>query len=72
MKQRKKGYGILLGLTILFTLAALSTLYPHASASKPNLLGYKSLCTNAPVSTVVVLVLAAFTCLVRSKNFTVK
>lgn len=62
----------MLVLTILLTLAALSTLIPHAAASKANLLGYKSLCPNAPASTVVVLVLVAFTCLVRSKNFTEK
>jgi len=69
MQQRKKGYGLLPGLSILLTLAALATLLPSAAASKVNLLGTKSVCTNAPVSTVIVLMIAGFTCLVRSKIF---
>ncbi|MDZ7721710.1 MAG: hypothetical protein U5R06_02500 [candidate division KSB1 bacterium] len=41
MEQRKKGYGLLMGLTILFTLATISTLIPEAGASKACMLGYK-------------------------------
>ena len=42
MKERKKGTMPLLSLTILLTLAGISTLLPYAPASKVNLLGYKS------------------------------
>ena len=58
MKKRKNGYGVLLALTILLTLAALATLIPSSSASKECALGYKALCTFAPMGTVVLLLAA--------------
>ncbi|MDZ7314689.1 MAG: hypothetical protein ONB24_01055 [candidate division KSB1 bacterium] len=68
-KVRKKGYGVLLSLTILSTLAGLSTLLPQASASKPCLLGYSAHCTFTPISTLICFALAAVTCTLRKKHF---
>ena len=49
MIKKKKGYGILLILTVLITLSGLITLIPYTSASKECMLGYKALCTFAPL-----------------------
>ena len=54
MKTRKKGYKILLILTILFTLCALSTLLPSEQANKISMLGYKAHCSYTPISTIIV------------------
>ena len=72
MKQRKKGYGLLMGLTILFTLAAISTLIPEARVSKACMLGYKAHCTFTPISTVICAVLAAAVCRFRSKHYVMR
>ncbi len=69
-KVRKKGYSILLALTILSTLCALATLLPAASASKASFLGYKALCPFAPWSTLLCLADAAFICAIRKRLFT--
>lgn len=69
MADKKKGYSVMLLLTIAVTLAGLVTLVPHASASKANLLGYKSMCTMVPVSTLLCFLVAAVICFVRKKNF---
>ena len=70
MKSKKKGYGILLLLTIIVTLAGLWTLFPQASASKECLLGYKAHCTFTPISTLVCFLLAAFVCKNRKNKYT--
>ena len=67
--RKQPGYTILLLLTILSTLAALSTLLPQASASSECLLGYKAHCPFTPVSTVLCLILASVFCRIRSKKF---
>jgi len=69
MAEKKKGYGLMLLLTILVTLAGLATLVPLASASKANMLGYKSICSMAPVSALLCFLVAAVLCFVRKKNF---
>jgi len=69
MKQKKKGYGLLLTLTIIVTIAALWTIVPQASASKSCLIGYKAHCTFTPVSTLICLVLAAIICRIRKRKF---
>ena len=69
MAEKKKGYGLMLLLTIVVTLAGLVTLVPHASANKANLLGYKSMCSMVPVSTVLCFLVAAVICIVKEKNF---
>ena len=66
--RKQPGYAILLALTILSTLAALSTLLPQASASDTCFLGYKAHCSFAPVSTLLCLILASVFCKIRSKK----
>ena len=70
MKTRRKGYGILLALTILFSLASISTLMPQASASKACLLGYEAHCTFTPISTVICVLMAGWACALRKRKFT--
>ena len=71
-KEKKKGYGILLIATIVFTLLAISTLIPQASASKACALGYRAHCTFTPWSTLICLALSALTCIVRAEFFVKK
>lgn len=71
MKQRQKGYAYLMVLTILFTLAALSTLIPQSSASKVCLLGYQAHCSFTPISTLICILLAGLGCVIRKRKFTV-
>ncbi|MBN1782657.1 hypothetical protein JW948_16090 [bacterium] len=68
MKTRKKGYNLLLGLTILFSIMIVTTLIPDPSASKPCLLGYHAHCTFAPISTVIAMLAAGAMCLIRNKK----
>ena len=69
MQRNKPGYVILLILTIVFTLLAVSTLIPQATAVKACLLGYKAHCTFTPISTIILLALSAVVCRVRSRLF---
>jgi len=66
--RKPLGYRLLLGLTILSVLAAISTLLP-LPASRPNALGYVSHCTWAPWSTLVLLVAAGAICKLRVRLF---
>jgi membrane protein DedA with SNARE-associated domain len=70
--KRKKGYFILLSLTILFTLAAIITVIPVPSASKVCLAGYKAHCAFVPVSTIICLLLAGTVCTIRSRLFLIR
>ena len=60
---------LLVGLTIISVVCALSTLIPFDGASKQNILGYKSLCTFTPVSTIICLLLANTFYGIRKKKF---
>lgn len=64
--RRQPLYSILLGVTIVITVAAVLTLVPYASSAK-SLLGYHALCSFAPVSTVLLAIFAGFTCAVRKR-----
>jgi hypothetical protein len=70
MKTRKKGYKWMLALTILFTLSAIITLIPNPGAAKDNMMGYHSICSGAPMSTLVLIICAGTTCFFRKKYFT--
>lgn len=70
MKTRKKGYKLMLALTLLITLSAIVTLLPNASASKVNMLGYKAICSATPMSTLVLVICAGFVCFLRKRYFT--
>lgn len=72
MKQKKKGYGVWLVITIIFSLATISSLIPQASASKTCYLGYYAHCTFTPISTVICLIIAGFACVIRKKKFMVE
>jgi len=69
MAEKKKGYALMLLLSILVTLGGLVTLVPYAAASKVNLLGYKSFCSNVPVSSLLCFLIAGVICFIRKKNF---
>lgn len=60
-------YGALLGLSGLFTLAAILTLVPNPGARWENVLGYRSLCTFAPIATAICAFLAGATCVIRAR-----
>jgi hypothetical protein len=68
-KQRKAAYGALLAVSGLFAAGAVATLIPNPAASWPNVLGYKSLCTFAPIATAVCALLAGATCTLRVRLF---
>jgi hypothetical protein len=70
MRVRKKGYGLLLAVTVLLTIAAISTLIPAAGVSKACLLGYKAHCTFTPISTIICVLLAGASCVIRKRMFT--
>jgi hypothetical protein len=62
-------YRALLGLSGLFAVAAIVTLLPNSRASWDNVLGYKSLCTFAPIATALCALLAGATCVLRARLF---
>ncbi|MBI5671356.1 MAG: hypothetical protein HZC41_25470 [Chloroflexi bacterium] len=53
-------------IAIIMVLAAIITLLPRTSARRRCALGYKALCTFAPISTIMLLVIAAFVWLISS------
>jgi hypothetical protein len=67
--KKQPGYAVFLGLTIISTLAALSTLVPDASVNEASFLGYRSHCVWAPWSTIICLFLSATFCRIRVKKF---
>ncbi len=70
MKNRSQRlYLPLLGLSALFAAAAVATLVPRAGASWENVLGYKSLCTFAPIATAICALFAGTTCVIRARLF---
>ena len=69
MAEKKKGYPILLLVTVLLTVGGLVTLIPAASASKQCMLGYKALCAWAPISALLCFLAAAIVCIIRKKKF---
>jgi len=71
MSESKMGgaYAALLGLSGLMAVAAALTLLPAPGASWKNILGYRSLCTFAPISTAICALLAGASCTLRSRLF---
>ena len=67
--KKQPMYSVLLILTIIFTLSAVSTVLPQASVSKASLLGYNAHCPFTPISTVLCLLLAGMCCRIRAKRF---
>ncbi len=60
-------YWGLLALSLAFTILAVVTLLPNPAASKPNVLGYRSVCSFAPAATALCGLLAGLTCTIRNR-----
>lgn len=67
----KNASRLLLAVCVILSLGALVTLIPYGGASKLNAIGYKSVCTFAPVSTIIMLFLANTLNGIRKKKFKV-
>lgn len=65
--RKSPAYRALLALSALCAAAALLSLVPNPAASWPNILGYSSLCTFTPVSTLICALAAAIACAVRAR-----
>ena len=65
-KQRGAYYGML-ALSIAFTILAVVTMLPNSGASKPNVLGYRSVCSFAPAASALCALLAGLTCTLRNR-----
>lgn len=61
-----KTYKIMLGFTILAAVGGILTMIPWPSASYPNILGYKSLCTFAPSAAFFCFLAAGLCCFLRA------
>ena len=68
-KNESSAYWALLALSLAFSILALVTLLPRAAAVKPNVLGYRSVCSFAPAATALCGVLAGITCTLRNRLF---
>lgn len=66
-EKQPPAYVALLGLTIAFTVLAAVTLLPSPGASKPNVLGYRSVCSYAPAATALCGLAAGITCTLRNR-----
>jgi len=64
--NRRTLYSIFLVLTIILTILAIITLIPNPAASKPNLFGYKSICSFTPAGTLILCLLAGIVCTIRT------
>ncbi len=67
--HESKAYWGLLGLTTAFAVLAVVTMLPNLGASKPNVLGYRSVCSFAPAASALCGLLAGLTCTIRNRRF---
>lgn len=68
MEQRQPAaYHALLALSIALSLLAVVTLLPNPGAAKPNVLGYRSVCSFAPAASALCALLAGATCTLRNR-----
>ncbi len=65
--RQHSGYYALLGLSAALSAAAIVTLIPSAAASKPNVLGYRSVCSFAPAATALCGLAAGIVCTIRNR-----
>jgi len=68
-KAQTRAYSALLVVSIVLALLAVVTMLPNPGASKPNVLGYRSICTFAPTASALCCLLAAIVCTVRNRRF---
>jgi uncharacterized protein with FMN-binding domain len=71
-EKQKPAYFILLALSAVISAAAVVTLIPNPAASKPNVLGYRSVCSFAPAATALCALAAAGVCAVRNRLVSVR
>jgi uncharacterized protein with FMN-binding domain len=67
VERQPPAYWALVGLSLLFSILAVVTLLPSPGASKPNVLGYHSVCSFAPAATALCGLLAGITCTIRNR-----
>lgn len=68
MERDESGaYWALFGLTIAFSILAVVTMIPNPSAPKPNVLGYRSVCSFAPAASALCGLLPGITCTIRNR-----
>jgi uncharacterized protein with FMN-binding domain len=68
-KKESLAYYGMLCLSLLFSAAAVVTMLPNAAAAKPNVLGYRSVCSFAPAASALCGLLAGATCTLRNRIF---
>lgn len=66
--NKQPHYAILSGLTVLLVVLAAVTILPFPD-SRPNLLGYRSLCAFVPMSTLILLGVAVFARMYRDTQY---
>ncbi len=69
MSGKRRGYRVLLVVTLMFTVAGLATAIPNPGAGKECALGYRALCVFTPTSTFMLLMVAALACVIRRREF---
>ncbi|HVO39667.1 MAG TPA: FMN-binding protein [Spirochaetia bacterium] len=67
MKNENGAYFGLLALTVALTALAVVALVPSPAASKPNVLGYRSVCSFAPASSAICGLAAGVVCTLRGR-----
>jgi uncharacterized protein with FMN-binding domain len=68
-RNESPAYWGLLALSLAFSVLAAVTLIPNPAAAKPNVLGYRSVCSFAPAATALCGVLAGIICTIRNHVF---
>ena len=66
-KNESPAYWAMLALTLVFSVLAVVTLIPNPAAAKPNVLGYRSVCSFAPAATALCGFLAGIACTLRNR-----
>lgn len=66
-ERQPTAYFALIGLSLAFSVLAVVTLVPNPNASKPNVLGYRSVCSFAPAATALCGIFAGITCIIRNR-----
>jgi uncharacterized protein with FMN-binding domain len=66
-EKQPPAYIAMLALTVAFSILAVVTMLPSPGASKPNVLGYRSVCSFAPAASALCGLLAGITCTLRNR-----
>lgn len=67
--EGKGAYGALLAASAILAAAAIATLAPSPGARWPTILGYRAVCSFAPISTALCALGALAVCVIRSRLF---